>query len=292
MWKNYIELIRVKHWIKNFILVIPAFFGAALFDAKIIVKLIVGFMIFGFVSSAIYIVNDLCDIENDKKHPVKCKRPLASGTVSKTSALIILVLLVIPALVADFLLCGFTVGAFIPIIYFILNLLYSLGLKNKPVIDIVILVSGFFLRTIYGSVITGIRISGWLYLTIMALSLFMVFGKRRNEKMMCGNNTRKVLAHYTENYLNSNMYMYLALFSVFYAIWSLNASNSHVLIYTTPIVLIMVMRYTFTLENDSHGNPVDMILHDPMLIVLGAVYVLLIFLIIYFPEVFNEYLRL
>ncbi len=287
---NYAKLMRVSHWIKNTLIVIPAFFGTALVHTEIIFKLFAGFFVFSFCSSAIYIINDLCDIENDRLHPVKCNRPLASGTVSKTEAYILLAVLLIFTFGLNFIICGFHLKALIPLVYLILNLSYSLSLKNRPVTDIVILVSGFFIRIFYGSLITDVKISGLLYLTVISFSLFLAYGKRRNEKISCGNTSRKVLKFYNERYLNSSMYMYLTLFMIFYAVWSLSTENSRLLIYTTPLIMIMSMRYTYKLEIDAHGNPVDMILHDKILIILGTVYMIIISIIIYFPEVYYEYL--
>lgn len=289
--RSYIKLIRVKHWIKNLLIVIPTFFGTALIESEVIYRLIFGFFVFSFCSSAVYIINDLNDIENDRQHPDKCKRPLASGAVSKKEAFILIAVLLILASILNHFLCGFSLHSLIPWVYMILNLLYSVSLKNKPVIDIVLLVSGFFFRVFYGSAITEIRISGWLYLTVISLSLFLAFGKRRNEKMSCGDSARKVLGYYSLQYLNSNMYMYLTLFAVFYSIWSLNANDNGLMIYTTPLILVMMMRYSYKLEIDVNGNPVDMILGDRVLIILGGIYALLLFVIIYFPEAINECLR-
>lgn len=221
---------------------------------------------------------------------MKCNRPLASGTVSKTEAYILLAVLLIFTFGLNFIICGFHLKALIPLVYLILNLSYSLSLKNRPVTDIVILVSGFFMRIFYGSLITDVKISGLLYLTVISFSLFLAYGKRRNEKISCGNTSRKVLKFYNERYLNSSMYMYLTLFMIFYAVWSLSTENSRLLIYTTPLIMIMSMRYTYKLEIDAHGNPVDMILHDKILIILGTVYMIIISIIIYFPEVYYEYL--
>ena len=284
--KNYFQLMRIKHWLKNIIIFIPAFYGGVILNFPVLYKTMIGFLIFSLCASAIYVINDFCDIEKDRSHPVKCKRPLASGAVSKTEGAVLLVICCITAILLNVWLCGISPGAFIPILYFGLNILYSTKLKNYPVTDIVILVSGFVLRMLYGSYITNIEISKWLYLTIMALSLFMAFGKRRNEKMNCGDNSRSVLSHYSYTYLNSSMYMYLAIFLVFYALWSTDTGTLPGMIYTTPLVIVMVMRYTYVLEKDEHGNPVDMIFGDKILIILCFIYALFVLLQIYFPEAF------
>ncbi|MBQ6181294.1 MAG: UbiA family prenyltransferase [Ruminococcus sp.] len=289
--RSYCTLMRIKHWIKNFIVLIPAFYGGVFLKDNIIVQLAAGFLVFALCSSAIYIINDLCDIEKDRLHPVKCKRPLASGAVSKTEGIVLFSIVTAAALVINWLICGISAGGLIPLLYLLLNFMYSKSWKNKPVIDLVILVSGFVLRMFYGSYITEVVISSWLYLTLIALSLFMAFGKRRNEKIACGDSTRSVLGLYTQNYLNSSMYMYLAIFLVFYALWSVDAGSLPGMIYTTPLVIVMIMRYTYDLESDKHGNPVDVILGDKLLLLLGAVYAAFIFVQIYFPEVLSERIR-
>lgn len=176
--KSYFQLLRVSHWLKSIIIFIPAFYGGAILELPVLCRTIVGFLTFSLCSSAIYVINDICDIEKDRNHPEKCKRPLASGAVSKTEGAVLTGICCAAAMILDLLLCGISIGAAIPVLYFVLNILYSIKLKNHPVVDIVILVSGFVLRMLYGSFITDIRISKWLYLTLMALSLFMAFGKK------------------------------------------------------------------------------------------------------------------
>jgi 4-hydroxybenzoate polyprenyltransferase len=286
--KSCCALMRIAHWIKNFIVLMPAFYGGVFLRGSIIFKLIGGFAAFAFCSSAIYIINDLCDIEKDRLHPVKCKRPLASGAISKTEGIVLFCFCMATAIGLNFAACGISTGALIPVLYLLLNLMYSKSWKNKPIIDIVTLVSGFVLRLLYGAFITDVHISKWLFLTLIALSMFMAFGKRRNEKKELGDSTRTVLAHYTDSFLNSSMYMYLGLFLVFYALWSVDTSSLPGMIYTTPLVIVMMTRYTYDLEGESHGNPVDMILGDKLLLLLGFAYAAFIFVQIYFPEVLSE----
>lgn len=290
--KDYIKLARVRHWLKNIIVFIPAFYGGAVLRENILLRTAAGFLVFSLCSSAVYALNDLCDAEKDSQHPIKCRRPIASGRIGKGSAAVFSAVLAAAGTAVDMILCGFSPGAAVPVLYLALNILYSKRLKNIPVIDLVILVSGFVLRLIYGSVITDVRISSWLYLTLISLSLFMAFGKRRSEKIRCGRDTRSVLERYTLTYLSGNMYMFLGLFLVFYALWSVNTSAMPGMVYTTPLVIIMTMRYTFRLESDSSGNPIDMIVGDGVMIMLGVLYAAFVFVQIYFPEVIHECLRL
>lgn len=277
---------RPKHCIKNFLIFIPAFFGGVVFEPGILLVLIPGFFAFTLYSSSVYIINDLCDAEKDRSHPVKCKRPIASGAVSPREAVVLCALCFAAAFGLSFLASGFSAVLLLPLLYVCLNLLYSLRLKNIPIVDLVILISGFFIRVLYGSLITGVRISGWLYLVVMSLSFFFALGKRRNEKRICGDDTRKVLKSYTDGFLNQNMYLYLALFIVFYAIWSMNDGGAPEKIWTTPLVMLLTMRYSYTVERNGHGDPISVILSDKAIWLLGGIWFIAVFIIIYFPGVF------
>ena len=165
------------------------------------------------------------------------------------------------------------------ILYFLLNVLYSLGLKNKPIIDVAILASGFVIRVLYGGIITGVAISKWLYLVIVTGSLYMGLGKRRNE-LRAQTDTREVLKYYNENFLDKNMYVCVALVNVFYAIWSIEMPNSW-MIWTVPLFIVLLMRYSLDVEGDSDGDPVEVIVHDKALIGIIIAYAICIFLFLY-----------
>jgi decaprenyl-phosphate phosphoribosyltransferase len=182
-FKQLAKLLRIKDWAKNFFLFIPLFFSGEMFNKELFLKLIPGVLAFSFVASAIYIINDYRDIEDDRKHPVKCKRPLASGAISPKMALLACIML----LISGFLIAGFMRDKFLFIlaIYFLLNLGYSFGLKNIPILDIFIVAIGFVLRVKSGSVITYIVLSEWIIIMVFLLALFMAIGKRRD--ILCEN---------------------------------------------------------------------------------------------------------
>lgn len=169
--------------------------------------------------------------------------------------------------------------------YFVLNILYSFGLKNIPIVDVVILVSGFVIRVIYGASITSIEISKWLYLTVMSGSFFMGFGKRRNEILKQGNTSRIVLKYYTKEYLDKFMYVCLILTLVFYSLWSIDTLTvlkfGEYMIYTIPLLLIIFMKYCLDIEGDSFGDPVDVITSDKVLISLIFLLFTYMFILIY-----------
>lgn len=155
-----------------------------------------------------------------------------------------------------------------------LNVLYSTKLKNVPLLDIVILAFGFVLRVIYGALVAAVSISGWLYLAIWTGAVFMALGKRRNEieKLKISGNTRPVLKHYTINFLDKNMYVCVALANVFYALWAQDHSDQRFL-WSVPIFMIILMKYSLDIEGNSDGDPVEVILRDKMLIILVVVLV-------------------
>jgi len=278
--KKYLRLARVHHYIKNGLVFFPILFGGRLFDRVIIWEGMKAFFAFCLTSSLIYIINDLKDVEKDRQHPKKRNRPLASGAVSKKSAKVLLFCFVSLLLVLCWMIDSYYATLCL-IVYIVLNILYSYKLKQIPIVDITILVSGFFLRVLYGSVVTEIPISPWLFLTIIALSFYLGLGKRRNElKDIKDGETREVLKQYTFQFLDKNMYMCLALTNVFYSLWAANYVRSG-MIWTVPLVIIISMKYSLVIEGDSDGDPTEIILHDKTIMILGVLYLLLIGYIIY-----------
>lgn len=276
--KKYLKLFRVRHYIKNLLIFVPLFFGRQLFDMAKLRTAIAGFIGFCFISSAVYIMNDLRDIEKDKRHPEKRNRPIASGKISVKQAKVILAVCVLVS-IAISLSIGSVEGTGFILVYFVLNAAYSMGLKNCPIIDVVILASGFVLRLFYGGYVTEIEISKWLYLVITTGSLYMGLGKRRNE-LRRHTDTRDVLKYYNADFLDKNMYVCVALTNVFYTLWSFEMSNEK-MIWTVPFFIIILMCYSLDTEGDSEGDPVEVILHDKLLMVLVLLYALCLFTLIY-----------
>ena len=170
------------------------------------------------------------------------------------------------------------------ILYVLLNLGYSLGLKNVVLVDIVILVSGFIIRVLFGSCVTGIPVSHLLYLTVMAMSFYLGLGKRRNEIDKQGSKSRKVLQYYNREFLDKNMYLCLCLVIVFYSLWCIDPTISSQypnIIWTMPFILIICMKYSLTIESGSFGDPIDVVLSDKLLIGLILGYGLVMSYFIY-----------
>ena len=276
--KEYLKLLRIKHYIKNILIFVPMFFGGAIFDKDKLFYGGLGFIAFCMISSAIYVLNDLRDVEKDRQHPTKRNRPLASGRVKPQQGIIAMIGCLFVACVISIVL-GNICAALLLGGYLVLNVAYSMGLKNKPIIDIVILASGFVIRIFYGGVITNIEISKWLYLVITVGSLYMGLGKRRNE-LKKQKETRIVLKYYNVEFLDKNMYVCVALTNVFYALWTLEMPNPKIS-WTIPIFIILLMCYSLDVEGDSDGDPVEVILHDKFLIGLISLYAVCIFTLLY-----------
>lgn len=280
----YLKLIRVKHYIKNLLVFAPLIFAGRLFEWSLMTKALAGFFAFSFVASIVYIINDINDLEDDKRHPIKKNRPLASGLISRTYAKGLAILLGFLSIGLNILFNNTLYSWSILFLYLIINILYSYGLKSIPLVDISIIVLGFILRLVYGGIVTGIEISHWMILTVISLSFYLALGKRRNELKKNNDGARSVLKYYTENFLDKNMYMCLGLTNVFYALWSVSPSdildNSN-LVWTAPVVLLICMKYSMNIERDSHGDPADVIFEDKMLLTLILMYGISLVTLIY-----------
>lgn len=156
------------------------------------------------------------------------------------------------------------------------------------ILDVSILVSGFLLRLICGAVAADIVVSNWLYLTVISLAFYLALGKRRNELKKTAGNTRSVLKKYPESFLDKNMYLFLALAIVFYALWSVDPVTigfyglaAKGLVWTVPILCLITLRYSFDVEGDSDGDPVEVVVHDIPLMLLCVVYAMCMFLLLY-----------
>lgn len=282
--KPYVQLFRVKHYFKNGLVFLPLFFSRQLLDGFQFLRACSGAAAFCFMSSAVYIFNDLKDAEKDRQHSRKKHRPLASGAVSASGAAVCMAAFVLLSIFLS-VLTG-NLRSLLPLLgYGVINILYSLGLKDKPLIDIVILAAGFTIRVVYGAMAVGVAVSDWMYLTVLAASFYMGLGKRRNELKREGNGgeTRVVLKHYTYDFLDKNMYVNLALVNTFYALWTMqmNEGSASHLILTVPIVTVLLMRYSLDVEGDSDGDPIEVILNDRVLIFLAALYLACLVLLLY-----------
>ncbi len=289
MLKVYFNLLRVPQWIKNFFIFVPLIFSKHLFDIDYFKTSLLGFAVFCMISSSIYIINDLIDIEEDKVHPTKKFRPIAAGLVSKSFANVIAIIL---ALLAFSLLpiTNFYFGLTV-ILYFAITILYSFKLKHIVILDVFTIAAGFMLRILAGAFIINVEISSWLILTTMFISLFLAVMKRRSELKHTANNenttTRKVLAHYSNEFVDQMSTVTSAGVIICYALYTVSQRTVTVfktenLIYTTPFVVFGIFRYMYLVYVGQKGeNAAEIVLSDVPMIVNLVLYVTAVTLILY-----------
>jgi 4-hydroxybenzoate polyprenyltransferase len=288
----YLTLLRPKDWAKNLFLFIPLFFSGDFFHWELYPRLILGFIAFSLVASSIYIINDYRDIEDDKKHPEKKSRPLASGKVSKPAALIICVLLLITGFAIAFFIRDkflFVLG-----IYFILNLAYSFGLKTIPILDIIIVAIGFVLRIKSGAVIAMIGLTEWLNIMVFLLALFMAIGKRRDDvllKLSSGTDMRKSIKGYNLEFLNVVLALVCAVIVVAYFMYTMSPDvirrmGTYRLYYTCLFVLAGILRYLqIIFVHSAAGSPTRILYKDRFIQISILLWITSFYLIIYMKDV-------
>jgi 4-hydroxybenzoate polyprenyltransferase len=280
------RLLRPTHWIKNAFVGLALFFSGQ-FDWESIALVIAGIGAFSLISSAVYIFNDICDAPGDRLHEVKKLRPVASGAVSVKAGAFISAGLLAAAVCIDIFIFGKWLTLVLLLSYVLLNVFYSLKGKHVPILDVLILSSGFIIRMYYGAFLLDSFITNWLLLTTLSVSLYMSLAKRRNELKKYGDeagSVRRVLASYNANFLDKNMYVFLTLTVLFYALWTMEmyglGGRGAYAIWTTPLVIVIIMRYSLLTETQQFADPVDMILRDKALLAMilfyGAVMALLV----------------
>lgn len=283
---KYLRLIRCKDWIKNLFIFIPAFFGKVIFSKSVIQDSLLGFVAFSFVASSIYILNDIRDIKFDKLHPQKSKRPIASGKVSKERAMyLMLVLLSVSIVLSLNLSVEFSM---LLLLYLVLNIFYSLGLKNISLLDVFIIAIGFVLRVFCGAELADVRISDWLILMTFLLALFMGVGKRRDDLIIIENGgsseLRKSLSGYSMEFVNISITIMVPIIFVCYVMYSTSKEvsiymGSHYIYLTSVFVLLGLLRYLQIIFLEKASASPTNILWKDIFIQLTIVFWIITFLI-------------
>lgn len=286
-FKNILKLIRVKQWIKNFFLFAPLIFSHHLFDWNYVLISIEAFFAFCFISSVVYIINDITDLEQDRNHPVKKNRPLASGKISKANAILISFIFF-----SGMILIAYDLNPkfkFALLVYFLVNLLYSFKLKQIVLLDIFFIAFGFMIRIVAGGLAIDVHISSWLILTTLFLSLFLAVTKRRSELAVIENNlsTRKVLSDYSIMFADQMATISAAGTVIAYALYTVSERTREIfqtenLIFTTPFVVYGIFRYLYLVHKKNLGeNPTQIITTDVPMIVNIFLWVIVSIGIIY-----------
>jgi 4-hydroxybenzoate polyprenyltransferase len=286
MLQALLKTMRPRQWTKNIFI-----FAALVFDKQLLifhafVRTAVGFVLFCLISSAVYIFNDLADIEADREHPEKKNRPIPSGKLPIGTALTAGILLVIVALSLGFWLSPDF--ALVLAVYFLLNLAYSKWLKHVPILDVLVLAAGFVLRVGAGvTIIHVVRFSPWLYVVMTLLALYLGFGKRRAELALLTQDAgahRKVLEGYTIPLLDQYIMIVSGTTIVAYSLYTFSAPNvpaNHSMMLTIPFVLYAIFRYLYLVQiKHAGGEPEEILLSDrplQMALLLWALVVVAVF---------------
>lgn len=269
--KSIISLARPEHWVKNLFLFLPAFFGARLAEPEILRNALLGFVAFSLTASAVYVLNDLVDAPQDRNHPDKCRRPIASGAISRSQGMIIGgILLSFGFLLAYFLRPEMLIFS---VLYFIVNVAYSLSLKHFAIVDVSLIGLGFLLRVLAGGAVTGVAVSHWLIVLTFLLALILGFAKRRGEYVvaMGENNFRKALEGYNLPFLDMSIVVCSTVAVVAYLMYCFSPEvtgriGSDKIYYTSFFVVIGVLRYLqLTLVFGKTESPTRALLRDGFL---------------------------
>ena len=259
---------RPKQWIKNAFVLAPLLFTGEFADPAALASALIAMLLFCVAASATYVVNDLHDIERDRRHPTKSKtRPLAAGIVSKPAALGLLAVLGVVLVTGAFVMLP-VIGVITA--YLLLNLAYTFVLKHQPVVDIFTIAIGFVLRVYAGAVALSVPVSSWMFVTTLCLALYLAAVKRRQELLRSGSEGRKVLEKYTVALVDRYAEMAATGALVFYSLFVMSAKPQLVL--TVPVVLFGLFRYWYVVEALEGGeSPTDAVAADwPLLLTVVA----------------------
>jgi 4-hydroxybenzoate polyprenyltransferase and related prenyltransferases len=258
---KYLKLCRVHQWLKNLFIFAPIFFAFHFNDYEAFINALYAFIGFSFIASSIYIINDWKDIEADRFHPTKKNRPLASGAIAPKSAFILFTILAILGVFIYIYILKSPFATILLIFYFLLNIAYSIRLKQIPIVDISIVASGFVIRLFIGSIVTQIVLSYWLILLTFLLALLLVIGKRRHDVILfeqTRQQMRKSIIGYNLEFLNAIIIMTVTSILMCYLMYTISPDvvhrNGEYLYLTSLFVLLGLFRYLQVIFVEKKGD--------------------------------------
>lgn len=269
--KSAIALFRIQQWSKNGFIFLPLFFGRKLTYLPELINTLFAFIAFSFITSSIYCLNDLIDVEDDRLHPKKCKRPIASGLISENFARFLIILLIISSVFILFAAHLPIQVSYIILIYFIMNIAYCLKLKQIAIVDVMIISIGFVLRLFVGASASGVRLSHWIVIMTFLLALFLAFAKRRDDYQIflrSGVKLRSNILRYSSEYINTVLSVIIAVVLVSYIMYTVSpeviSSIGSDYIYITSIFVVLgLLRYLqITIVDEKSGSPTDILFKD------------------------------
>lgn len=289
--KNYMKILRPKQWMKNFFVMLPLFFGGELFNGKALLAGAITFLAYSFAASSIYCFNDIHDVNDDRRHPVKCLRPIASGAVSASVAYALMFICFALSMLSMFFLPDYALQTGgILLLYWLLNLAYCARLKQYAIIDVCIVALGFVLRLLAGGFATHIPLSKWIVLMTFLITLFMSFAKRRDDVIRMertGEAPRKNTIRYNLTFINQAITITASVTLVCYIMYTVSPEviqnfQTDYLYLTTIFVLVGLLRYIqLTVVDQKSGDPTKVLLKDRFTQLVVVAWLLTFLLIIY-----------
>lgn len=281
MLKELIVSMRPHQWYKNLVIFVGAVFSLNLLSFNLWPKVLLAFAVFCLLSGCEYILNDVFDMENDRKHPKKCKRPIASGALKVKYAISFAAALMIGTLIAaslinlEFLL--------ISIAYVVLVLLYSALLKNIVIVDVLAISVGFVIRAIAGCLAINVFVSPWLIICAFLLALFLAAGKRKHELALMNQDAkqhRKVLEKYSENFLDKILTVSACSLIMAYSMYTFLRKDGSMMI-TIPVAIYSVFRYLFLVENRTFGDEPELVFKDKGMLFSVILWIAIVLVLLY-----------
>lgn len=274
--------IRPQQWYKNFIIFIAIVFSHNIGSIDAWIDSITAFIIFCLLSGSVYTINDIIDIKKDQQHPTKRNRPIASGNLKRSHAMIVAILFLAVSLSGSFMLN--TSFGLASISYFILILVYSIWLKHIVIVDILIIATGFVIRAIAGAVAIMVVISPWLVICTFLLALFLALGKRRHELLLLGinaNNHKKILDEYSIPMLEQMINIVTSSLIVSYSMYTFLTGNSYMML-TIPFAIYGLFRYLHLIHSSEFGGEPEMMFKDRPTVVNMVAWTISVICILYY----------
>lgn len=292
--KSLILLLRPQQWLKNFFIFLPLFFDGHLLELDYLLPTLLVFIAFCLTASSIYCFNDIWDIEMDRQHPLKSKRPVASGRVSKSQAYLMMSFLLLISLGTLFFFLDEAVRwnvIAIMLCYYIMNLAYCIKLKQVAIVDVFIIAIGFILRVIIGGEVTSIFISQWIILMTFLLALFLAFAKRRDDLIIYLDKNikmRKSIGYYNLEFMNQVISIIASIIMVCYIMYTVSEDvclrfGTSYLYITSIFVLAGIIRYLqLTIVDIKSGSPTKVLVKDRFIQICLLCWIVVFLFIIYF----------
>lgn len=286
MLKPLLETMRPKQWAKNLFIFAGLIFGEKLLHPSLLTRNILAFALFCLISSTIYLINDLADMEKDRQHPAKRRRPLASGRLQPRVAIIAAGLFLSISVPLSFVLDS--QFGLVAMAYLATMVAYSLLLKDLVIVDVLVVSAGYLLRVAAGAIVTGVPISPWLYLCTTLLALFISFSRRRHELLILegtANEHRATLTEYTPHLLDEMIAVVTSTTVIAYSLYTFSAPNlppHHSMMLTIPFVLYGIFRYLYLVHaRNEGGTPEEMVFRDKPLLLDIVLWGLTVLFVLY-----------